>query len=492
MQQKENSTKNTQGNRLHTLLERSQVRQKTPCNFKKSWSKVNPITLTSCHPLHFGLHPSSPPHNKALPPPTSALFCHHSCASPSRTPSGHLHRRPRPRRDAAMSTVHMIPFQLLEITLLSAQDLAPVSKSMHTYAVAWVHPERRLTTRVDQQGRANPTWNDKFVFRVDDHFLASDTSAIMIEIYAVSWLRDVRIGTVRLLVNNLVSTSTRTSDGLSTTRFVALQVRRPSGRPQGILNVGITLLDSAMRSMPLYTELSASAVGFQDLIDGKLHKKQNPVEEKDKEIKPGELRRTQSERTENTKPHHFPARPGSSICNGSIYNGDSICNGSMINDGGGMGSVGGSIVNGGGGNGSICSDVGPSPSVVAAAVAKGLYLPPRITRKDAGSSLILDDWTVESSVEGLKSKLERWRTELPPVHDRGERVAVKPRRNQRHARRHTDGGGGGGGGGLFSCFANAYGCEFSITCGTKSKKKYRNGKAPLNREEEDNLSQSYI
>jgi len=115
----------------------------------------------------------------------------------------------------------LTPHQLLELNLISAQDLAKVSKSMKTYAMAWVHPDRKLTTRVDANGGTNPTWNDKFVFRVDNRFLHSDTSAIMIEIYALHWFRDVHVGTVRVLVGNLIPPHNQNHLGM---RFVALQV----------------------------------------------------------------------------------------------------------------------------------------------------------------------------------------------------------------------------------------------------------------------------
>lgn len=165
----------------------------------------------------------------------------------------------------------LAPFQLLELNIISAQDLANVSRSMRTYAVAWVHPDRKLSTRVDTHGDNNPTWNDKFVFRVDEEFLHSDTSAVMIEIYGLHWFRDVHVGTVRVLVGNLIPTPPRPHQpnhhpkiGM---RFVALQVRRPSGRPQGILNIGVAVLDSSMRSMPLYTQLNLSgAVGYRHLM----------------------------------------------------------------------------------------------------------------------------------------------------------------------------------------------------------------------------------
>ncbi|KAL0287216.1 UNVERIFIED_CONTAM: hypothetical protein Sangu_2701300 [Sesamum angustifolium] len=95
-------------------------------------------------------------------------------------------------------------FQLLEINIISAQDLEPVSKKMKTYATAWLHPNRKLSSCVDAEGNNSPTWNDKFVFKVEEEFLRRDTSAVMIEIYAKQWLRDTLVGTVRVLVGNLI------------------------------------------------------------------------------------------------------------------------------------------------------------------------------------------------------------------------------------------------------------------------------------------------
>ncbi|CAJ1976542.1 unnamed protein product [Sphenostylis stenocarpa] len=165
----------------------------------------------------------------------------------------------------------MDSFQLLELNVISAQDLAPVGRNMRTYAVCWVHQDRKLSTRVDTEGHTHPTWNDKFVFRVDEDFLYSDASAIMIEIYALHWFKDIHVGTVRVLVGNLAPPPSRPSHDNRTPlgmRFVALQVRRPSGRPQGILNIGFTILDSSMRSMPLYTH-NPSAVGYRHLMGEK-------------------------------------------------------------------------------------------------------------------------------------------------------------------------------------------------------------------------------
>ncbi|PKI41373.1 hypothetical protein CRG98_038259 [Punica granatum] len=73
------------------------------------------------------------------------------------------------------------------------------------------------------------------------------------------------------------------------------------------------------------------------------------------------------------------------------------------------------------------------------------------------------------SAEGLKTKIDRWRTELPPLYDR-KSGKPNPRGGHARRRRHSDGGAG-----LFSCFGNAYGCEFAISCGGGggNKKKHK-------------------
>ncbi|KAL2227822.1 uncharacterized protein LOC105161156 [Sesamum indicum] len=374
-----------------------------------------------------------------------------------------------------------VPYQLLELAIISAQDLASVSRNLRTYATTWINPNRKLKTRVDNQGLNNPTWNDKFIFRVDDKFLNSATSSVMIEIYAQGWLRDTPVGSVSVLISNLIPPSVR-QEG-SSRRFVALQIRRPSGRPQGILNMGVSLLDNTMKSMPLYADLNASAVGVRDLMDEKLCKNNKRNKENDNQRKvhrqdggkesSGEkkiqLLRTLSDQTDLTrKQGGGRKRRGSSVCNVPYYN-----QGFMLNIGGSSVVGGGSVVHAGGSyvNGSQCnSDLGPSPSVVAAAVACGLY-PTQLGPPPKPGSSVLEDWTVEeASMEGLKSKIERWRMELPQ-NQRYQRLEASNKRREKkpgHRRRKTANGADDDEAGRFSCFGNAYGCEFTIVCGSKN------------------------
>ncbi|XP_044503729.1 uncharacterized protein LOC123224200 [Mangifera indica] len=149
--------------------------------------------------------------------------------------------------------------QFLEITLISAQHLKlpSNSKRMQTYALVWVDSSARLRTGVDRVGGENPTWNDKFLFKVTPEFLSSETSAVSIEIYACGTYRDYVVGFVRALVSNI-----SLSEGNNTPSFTALQIRRPSGKFRGVLNIGAMLVDrSAFAGLNEF-----DAIGYRDLM----------------------------------------------------------------------------------------------------------------------------------------------------------------------------------------------------------------------------------
>ncbi|KAL2506508.1 Calcium-dependent lipid-binding (CaLB domain) family protein [Abeliophyllum distichum] len=80
---------------------------------------------------------------------------------------------------------------------------------------------------------------------------------------------------------------------------------------------------------------------------------------------------------------------------------------------------------------------------------------------DDNQSSVLDGWSLDESVEGLKSKLERWRMELPPLYDRGFSTSShQSRSSARPTRRQADSSIG-----LFSCFGNVCGYECQCICG---------------------------
>lgn len=317
-------------------------------------------------------------------------------------------------------------YQLLEINVISAQDLPRVAKPVRAYAVGWVHPDRKLTTQVDEEGHTNPTWNEKFVFRVDDQFLNSDNAVVMIEIYAEGWLSPVLVGTVGVLVSNLLPTNRKPKP-----RFVPLQIRRPSGRPQGILNIGVTLLDSTMRSMPLYSELSSSDVGYYDLMESRKNKNAISDEDREKHSPLGTtrlltLQRRQSEENDsaindyayrrNVKRYRYDEQDSEvGVRKGGAFNEDSHF-----------------------------SDMYHIP-------------PPRSV-----DSSTIDGCSEISGTEAMRTKIQKWRMELAPAfEDYGEERRKLKQSSQRERQTPRRGAKRGG---PHSCFGTVFGCEITITC----------------------------
>ncbi|KAK1412217.1 hypothetical protein QVD17_33272 [Tagetes erecta] len=160
----------------------------------------------------------------------------------------------------------MTDTRILEINLISAQSLKipPSAKThrMHTYAIVWIHPSTKLRSHLDRIGGENPTWNEKFIFRVPPDFIYGDTSAVQIEIYACGYIRDYLIGNVRYLLSSSSLTCSKTGAVIGTPAFSAVHVRRPSGRVHGVLNIAATVYES--KDFAAFNGLSA--VCFRDLI----------------------------------------------------------------------------------------------------------------------------------------------------------------------------------------------------------------------------------
>ncbi|KXG31345.1 uncharacterized protein LOC8084703 [Sorghum bicolor] len=161
------------------------------------------------------------------------------------------------------------PLHLLEVTVISAQDLhrRRLGRRVRAYAVAWADAGHKLRTGVDLAGGAVPTWNDRFLFRVDGAFLRSDTAAVTVEVRGTGGLgTDPVLGVTRIVVSTFVRPGG--AGGRGGPQVAALQLRRPrSLRPQGIVNVAVALLDVA-RAPPLYGVPGGSpdAVAVKDLV----------------------------------------------------------------------------------------------------------------------------------------------------------------------------------------------------------------------------------
>lgn len=145
---------------------------------------------------------------------------------------------------SSATPVKKFPFKILEVKVISAHDLPPVSNRLHTYVMAWAHPDHKEITPVDHKGHTNPTWNYGMVFSVDDKFLSSNSSAVMMEIYNVSRLSNKPIGTTWLPIEILL----KNPHSEIMKKPLTLQICRPSGDIKGFLVVTVNLINTTIRN----------------------------------------------------------------------------------------------------------------------------------------------------------------------------------------------------------------------------------------------------
>lgn len=131
-------------------------------------------------------------------------------------------------------------YRTLEINVVSAKDLNDVNiiTKMDVYAVVSIYGDHRSKqkTPVDREGGKNPTWNFPMKFNVDVSAADQNRLTLLIQLRCERTLGDKVIGEVLVPVKELLDTGTTASSGNSL-QFVSYQVRKPSGKPKGVLNL---------------------------------------------------------------------------------------------------------------------------------------------------------------------------------------------------------------------------------------------------------------
>ena len=135
----------------------------------------------------------------------------------------------------------------LELIISSAKDLKNVNRrhgSLKPYVVVWVDPAAKLSTKVDNEGDTSPCWNETLLIpvpsRIEDstlyldvvHFKADDED-------------DTKpvVGSARLFLHDVVDDVGFGAQAVST-----LELRRPSGRPHGKVEVKVSVRDPSYRA----------------------------------------------------------------------------------------------------------------------------------------------------------------------------------------------------------------------------------------------------
>lgn len=323
-----------------------------------------------------------------------------------------------------------IPFKLLEVNVISAHDLPPMAKMLRTYVLARVNADHKLKTPVDHKGHVNPSWNHKMVFRVDEKFLRSHSSAITLEIYNVAWLRDLPIGTSRLPIQNILNNS-------SAMKPLALPICRPSGLLKGTLNVTVNIVDKAAESEEKERDKSKSCPSLNEIIAAKFEPSEELANVQDFKLM---LNDNDSKSTKRKQRKRCSSR--------STYSGA----------------------------------LRPLPSDIVAALNEPSSVDSPEHQYFARSATFDNSWMVgvddESMEEGVKVNSQmsvKWgNNDFSLEKDNGKH---EKKHRHHHNRRHSDGGG------LLSCFVKGF--EFTFACGgkrstVKNNKKKMVGKGKRN------------
>ncbi|PKA53428.1 hypothetical protein AXF42_Ash012370 [Apostasia shenzhenica] len=141
----------------------------------------------------------------------------------------------------------------LELTLISAEDLKDVNvlTKMDVYALATITGDRRQRQRTptDRNCGKNPCWNAVLRFIVPGDPAAAVHISIHVLLRSERVLGDLDVGEVHIPLKDLLGGR---SDGSS---FVSYQVRKPSGRAKGVLNLSYKFVDppAAVTAPPEFT-----------------------------------------------------------------------------------------------------------------------------------------------------------------------------------------------------------------------------------------------
>uniref|UniRef100_A0A0D6QRB5 C2 domain-containing protein n=1 Tax=Araucaria cunninghamii TaxID=56994 RepID=A0A0D6QRB5_ARACU len=126
----------------------------------------------------------------------------------------------------------------VELTIVNARDLKNVNwryGQLRPYTVAWVDPGFKVSTRVDPGGDTNPYWNEKLTIPVTRPLQDAELQIDVVHEKPEEGTKPL-IGTARIPLTEVLD-----EVGFDEKMERTLKLKRPSGRPQGKLEVAIRL-----------------------------------------------------------------------------------------------------------------------------------------------------------------------------------------------------------------------------------------------------------
>ncbi|KAL2623689.1 hypothetical protein R1flu_003894 [Riccia fluitans] len=133
----------------------------------------------------------------------------------------------------------------IEVTIISASHLKKIKTLGHqrSYVVAYIYENHKVSSKVDSDGGLNPNWNFRLTLDCDESLFVHHGTYLNFEIYNQGYfsevLSDTLIGSVAVPLRDLEKDVRCHVEAAR----MSFQVRRPSGKEKGVLNVAIKLGD---------------------------------------------------------------------------------------------------------------------------------------------------------------------------------------------------------------------------------------------------------
>ncbi|KAI5652846.1 hypothetical protein M9H77_30033 [Catharanthus roseus] len=137
----------------------------------------------------------------------------------------------------------------LEVTVTKAKDLKNVNwrnGRLKPYAVLWIDPNAKCSTKVDEIGDTDPEWNETLLIPFNSPI---EESALYVDIVHAGGEENTKplIGSARLFLREVVD-----EVGIGRILEKKLELKRPSGRPQGKLVVTVNVREPPYRARDPY------------------------------------------------------------------------------------------------------------------------------------------------------------------------------------------------------------------------------------------------
>ncbi|GLJ42093.1 hypothetical protein SUGI_0871670 [Cryptomeria japonica] len=126
----------------------------------------------------------------------------------------------------------------VDLTFISAKDLKNVNwryGDLRPYAVVWVDPDNKVSSQVDREGDTKPSWNEKLTIPINRPLQDAELTIEIIHEKASEQTKPL-IGTARVRLSEILD-----EVGFDQRQERTLKLKRPSGRPQGKLEIAICL-----------------------------------------------------------------------------------------------------------------------------------------------------------------------------------------------------------------------------------------------------------